>query len=49
MIRYIITRIGAFEELYKEAYEGLAQPNKHRLPQRFDDEFAKAYELETTA
>ena len=39
----------AFEDLYKEAYEGLSQPNKHRLPQRFDDEFAKAYELETTS
>ena len=37
-----------FEELYKDAFAGLAQPNKHKLPQRFDDEFAKAYELETT-
>ena len=37
-----------FRELYKNAFEGLAQPNKHKLPQRFDDEFAKAYELEIT-
>ena len=37
-----------FRELYKNAFEGLAQPNKNKLPQRFDDEFAKAYELETT-
>jgi type VI secretion system FHA domain protein len=36
-----------FRELYKNAFEGLAQPNKNKLPQRFDDEFAKAYELET--
>jgi type VI secretion system protein ImpI len=38
----------AFRDLYKDAFAGLAQPNKHKLPQRFDDEFAKAYELETT-
>jgi type VI secretion system protein ImpI len=37
-----------FRELYKNAFEGLAQPNKNKLPQRFDDEFAKAYELNTT-
>ena len=38
----------AFRELYAEAFEGLAQPNQHKLPQAFDDEFARAYELETT-
>jgi type VI secretion system protein ImpI len=38
----------AFQDLYKDAFAGLAQPNKNKLPQRFDDEFAKAYELETT-
>lgn len=38
----------AFRDLYKDAFAGLAQPNRHKLPQRFDDEFAKAYELETT-
>ncbi len=37
-----------FRELYKNAFEALAHPNKNKLPQRFDDEFAKAYELETT-
>jgi len=38
----------AFRELYAEAFVGLAKPNKRKLPQRFDDEFARAYELETT-
>ena len=37
----------AFRDLYAEAFEGLAQPNQHKLPQAFDDEFARAYELET--
>jgi type VI secretion system protein ImpI len=37
-----------FRELYAQAFEGLAQPNNRKLPQRFDDEFARAYELETT-
>ncbi len=38
---------GNFEELYAEAYQGLSRPNKHHLPQRFDEEFVRAYELET--
>jgi type VI secretion system protein ImpI len=37
-----------FRELYAQAFEGLAQPNDHKLPQRFDEEFVRAYELETT-
>jgi type VI secretion system protein ImpI len=37
-----------FRDLYAQAFQGLAQPNNHKLPQRFDDEFARAYELETT-
>lgn len=38
----------AFRELYTDAFEGLARPNDKKLPQRFDDEFARAYELEST-
>lgn len=38
----------AFRELYADAFEGLARPNEKKLPQRFDDEFARAYEVETT-
>ncbi len=37
-----------FRDLYAQAFEGLAQPNNHKLPQRFDEEFVRAYELETT-
>jgi type VI secretion system FHA domain protein len=37
-----------FLELYAQAFEGLAKPNARQLPQRFDDEFARAYENETT-
>jgi len=37
-----------FRELYAEAYQGLAQPNRFKLPQRFDEQFARTYELETT-
>ena len=37
-----------FRELYAQAFEGLAQPNDRKLPQRFDEEFVRAYELETT-
>ncbi len=37
-----------FRELYAEAYEGLARPNDKKLPQRFDEEFSRAYELETS-
>jgi type VI secretion system protein ImpI len=37
-----------FRDLYAEAYEGLSRPNKYRLPQRFDEEFARAYEEETS-
>jgi type VI secretion system protein ImpI len=37
-----------FRELYTQAYQGLAKPNSHKLPQRFDEEFARSYELETT-
>ena len=36
-----------FRELYADVYSGLAKPNKRKLPQRFDDEFARAYQLET--
>ncbi len=38
----------AFRDQYLRAFEGLSRPNDKRLPQRFDDEFARAYELETT-
>jgi len=38
----------AFRDVYADAFEGLARPNDKKLPQRFDDEFARAYELETT-
>lgn len=37
----------AYREQYAEAFAGLAQPNKHKRPQRFDEEFIRAYELET--
>ena len=37
-----------FRDLYAQAFEGLAKPNNHKLPQRFDEEFVRAYELETT-
>ena len=37
-----------FRALYAKAFEGLAQPNDHKLPQRFDEEFVRAYEIETT-
>ncbi|MCP3999562.1 MAG: FHA domain-containing protein [Gammaproteobacteria bacterium] len=37
-----------FRERYAQAYEALAQLNNHMLPQRFDDEFTRAYELQTT-
>jgi type VI secretion system protein ImpI len=37
----------AFREQYAEAFAGLAQPNKHKRPQRFDEEFSRAYEMET--
>ena len=36
-----------FRDLYAQAFAGLSKPNKHRLPQRFDEEFVRAYELET--
>ena len=39
---------GDFRKLYAEAFQGLSKPNKHKLPQRFDDEFVRAYELETS-
>lgn len=36
----------AFRELYAAAFQGLAQEaNGQKLPQRFDEEFARAYEL----
>lgn len=38
---------GDFRELYAEAFQGLSKRNKHSLPQQFDDEFIRAYELET--
>jgi len=38
----------SFLDLYAQAFEGLAKPNARRLPQRFDDEFARAYEIETS-
>ena len=37
----------AFREQYAEAFAGLAQPNKHKRPQRFDEDFTRAYEMET--
>jgi len=37
-----------FRELYADAYAGLARPNHKKLPQRFDEEFSRAYELETS-
>lgn len=37
----------AFRDVYADVFEGLARPNDKKLPQRFDDEFARAYELET--
>lgn len=36
-----------FRDLYADAYAGLARPNHKKLPQRFDEEFSRAYELET--
>jgi len=36
-----------FRDVYSEAFEGLARRNDKKLPQRFDDEFSRAYELET--
>lgn len=37
-----------FRDLYADAFEGLARPNDKKLPQRFDEEFSRAYELETS-
>jgi type VI secretion system protein ImpI len=37
-----------FRQLYTKAYQGLAKPNSHKLPQRFDEQFARSYVLETT-
>jgi type VI secretion system protein ImpI len=42
------TSTDAFRDLYAQAFAGLAQPNQHKLPQVFDEEFARSYELETT-
>jgi type VI secretion system protein ImpI len=36
-----------FRDMYADAYAGLARPNHKKLPQRFDEEFSRAYELET--
>ncbi len=36
-----------FRELYAEAYNGLANNKKGKLPRQFDEEFSKAYEFET--
>jgi type VI secretion system protein ImpI len=37
----------AFREAYAQAYAGLAQRNDQKLPKRFDEEFSRAYEIET--
>ncbi|MBT8423252.1 MAG: hypothetical protein KJP03_09060, partial [Gammaproteobacteria bacterium] len=37
-----------FRDLYADAFEGLARPNDKKLPQRFDEEFSRSYELETS-
>jgi len=37
----------AFRDQYAEVFAELAQPNKHKRPQRFDEEFSRAYEMET--
>lgn len=37
-----------FRDLYADAFEGLARPNDKKLPQRFDEEFSRTYELETS-
>ena len=39
---------GNFRELYAKAFEGLSKINDKRLPQRFDEEFVRAYESETS-
>ena len=39
---------GDFRDLYAKAFAGLSKPNEKRLPQRFDEEFSRAYEAETT-
>ena len=41
-------RKGDFRDLYADAFEGLARPNDKKLPQRFDEEFSRSYELETS-
>jgi len=37
----------AFLEAYTQAFAWLEHRNKHKVPRRFDEEFAKAYVLET--
>lgn len=40
-------RHSRFREMYAEAYAGLAKAGETRLPRRFDEDFVRAYELET--